>query len=298
MSALETNIRNVLSTLTPKLQTLHQTSPRPIILGITGLQGSGKSTWASLIVKLLTAEHNLSAITVSLDDFYKTHNDLVARRELDPDNKLYRTRGQPGTHDEKLAAQFFQDLQAYRGESGLKIPSFDKSKFNGEGDRAATEDWPIVQQKPDVVVFEGWCVGFRPLSVEAVQEKHRQALAGELSVNSPANHTLEHLLEVNKCLQRYCETFMGPEHFDFMIHIDTDDLQNVYKWRLEQEHKLIAAKGTGMTDDEVVAFINGYMPGYEIYLGGLRNGFFEGKKGSQIRVLLGVGREVVQVEEL
>ncbi|PVI07918.1 D-glycerate 3-kinase-like protein [Periconia macrospinosa] len=298
MSSLETNIRNVLSKVAPKLQALHQTSPRPIILGITGLQGSGKSTWASHVVKLLTSEHNLFTVTVSLDDFYKTHSDLIARREQDPSNKLYRTRGQPGTHDEKLAAQFFQDLKSYRGDGELKIPSFDKSKFNGEGDRAAKEDWPTMNRKPDVVVFEGWCVGFRPLSAEAVREKHQLALAGKLPVNTPAKHQVEHLLEVNECLRRYCEAFMGPQHFDFMIHIDTDSLRNVYKWRLEQEHKLIAAKGTGMSDDQVAAFIDGYMPGYELYLEGLRGGFFDGGDGRQIRVLLDIERAVTRVEEM
>ncbi|CAI6338637.1 unnamed protein product [Periconia digitata] len=298
MSPLETNIRNVLSTLAPKLQAFRQPSSRPIILGITGLQGSGKSTWASVVVKLLTTEYNLSAITVSLDDFYKTHDDLIARRKQDPDNKLYRTRGQPGTHDEKLAARFFHDLEAFGGGGEVRIPSFDKSMFNGEGDRATQENWPIIRQKPDVVVFEGWCVGFRPLSTEAVHEKHQSALASKLPINTPAKHKVDHLLDVNECLQRYCEAFMGPKHFDFMIHIDTDDLRNVYKWRLEQEHKLIAAKGTGMSDEQVAAFIDNYMPGYELYLDELRRGFFDERNGNQMRVLLDVERAVKKVEEL
>jgi D-glycerate 3-kinase len=296
--SLEANIRQVLKTLLPKIQTLHETTTRPIILGITGLQGSGKSTWASLIVRLLASEHHLHAVTVSLDDFYKTHDDLVARRNKDPGNKLYRTRGQPGTHDEELAAQFFRDLAEYRGESEMKIPSFDKSLFNGEGDRAPMQDWPKMEKKPDVVVFEGWCVGFRPLPKSGVEKKHRLALEGKMPVNTPASHKLEHLLEVNDHLTKYCEVFMGPQHFDFMIHIDTNNLRNVYQWRLEQEHKLIAAKGTGMRDDEVAAFIDGYMPGYELYLEALREGFFDAGEGRQVRVVLDVEREIEKVEQL
>ena len=116
-------------------------------------------------------------------------------------------------------------------------------------------------------------------------------------MNTPANHKAEPLIEVNEYLRRYCDMFMGPQHFDFMIHIDTDDLQNVYKWRLEQEHKMIAAKGRGMSNEEVVTFIDGYMPGYELYLEKLRKGFFE-KEGQQIRVVLDTDRDVVNIEEL
>ncbi|KAF2690899.1 P-loop containing nucleoside triphosphate hydrolase protein [Lentithecium fluviatile CBS 122367] len=297
MSPLESSIRRVLNLLLPKIHSLHKSSPQPIILGITGLQGSGKSTWASLIVKLLTSEHGLNTITISLDDLYKSHDDLIAWREKDSRNKLYRTRGQPGTHDEQLAAQFFAELRGCKGNDALKIPRFDKSKFNGEGDRVPEEEWPRITTKPDVVVFEGWCVGFQPLSLADVEKKQQLASAGKLPVNTPAKHKLEHLLEVNESLKKYCDTFMGPQHFDFMIHIDTDDLLNVYRWRLEQEHKLIAAKGTGMKDEEVRAFVDGYMPGYELYLDRLRVGFFD-EKGKQVRVVLDGERGVDRVEEL
>ncbi|KAF1960075.1 P-loop containing nucleoside triphosphate hydrolase protein [Byssothecium circinans] len=298
MAYLEAKVRRALDILIPKIQALRGTSSRPIILGITGLQGSGKSTWASLIVKLLGTEYGLNAITVSLDDFYKTHQGLIARREKDPENKLYRTRGQPGTHDEQLAAQFFKNLSEFKEGDELRIPSFDKSQFNGEGDRAPEDFWPIITRKPDVVVFEGWCVGFQPLSAPQISEKRNLALEGKLPVNTLTQHSLEHLLEVNESLARYCEAFMGPRHFDFMIHIDTDDLRNVYKWRLEQEHKLIAAKGTGMKDEEVSAFIDGYMPGYEMYLDGLREGFFGEEKGKQVRVVLDGGRAMEKMEVL
>lgn len=298
MATIESNVGRVLDLLLPKILAARDSSARPVVLGITGLQGSGKSTWASILVRLLTSEHNLRSITVSLDDFYKTHSHLLARREQDPENKLYRTRGQPGTHDEQLAAHFFQDLEDYRGDGELKIPSFDKGSFNGEGDRAPHLEWPSITTKPDVVIFEGWCVGFQPLSRSQVQHVHELAVAGQLLINAPANHELEHLLEVNACLERYCNTFMGPRHFDFMVHIDTDDLRNVYTWRLEQEHRMIAAKGTGMKDEQVRAFIDGYMPSYELYLDQLRSGLFGAEKGKQVRVVLDSKRGVERIEKL
>ncbi|KAI2485375.1 d-glycerate 3-kinase [Pyrenophora tritici-repentis] len=297
MSSPENNIRRTFEVLFPKIHHHRQQSSDPIILGITGLQGSGKSTWASMVVKILSQEHNLHTITVSLDDFYKTHDELVARREQDPSNKLYRTRGQPGTHDEQLAQKFFHDLKEYNGQGKLQIPSFDKSKFNGEGDRAPESEWPTITQKPDVVVFEGWCVGFQPVSQAFLEERYLLAKAGKLTINTPADHQLSHLLDVNENLKRYCDAFMGPKHFDFFIHIDTDNLRNVYTWRLQQEHKMIESKGSGMSDEQVRAFIDGYMPSYEIYLDQLCKGLFE-HKGKMVRVSLNREREIEGIEEL
>lgn len=297
MATLDSNIRRVLDKLLPKIQSQRKSSSKPVLIGITGLQGSGKSTWASRIVQILSEEHHLNTIAISLDDLYKTHDDLVSQRDKDPENKLYRTRGQPGTHDEQLAARFFTELREYTGAGSLKIPSFDKSQYNGEGDRVPETNWPTISSKPDVVVFEGWCIGFRPLPSPSIQEKHSLALSGKLPINTPANHQLAHLLDINDHLKRYCDAFMGPQHFDFFIHIDTEDLRNVYTWRLEQEHKMIQVKGSGMSDEQVRAFVDGYMPSYEMYLDGLRDGFFE-DRGRMVRVVLDRERGVEKLEEL
>jgi D-glycerate 3-kinase len=293
MSALDSNIQRVFETLLPKILARHQSSTSPVVLGITGLQGSGKSTWAAKIVQLLRS-HHLCTLAISLDDLYKTHDDLIAQRIRNPENNLYRTRGQPGTHDEKLAEQFFNDIRGY--QSPLRIPSFNKSKFNGEGDRAPRSEWPTITSKPDVIVFEGWCVGFRPLTSSEVEQKLAQAPKNPIS--SLAKYQLRHLLEVNENLKNYCNAFMGPPHFDFLIHIDTNDLRNVYTWRLQQERQLIKEEGVGMTDEEVSAFIDGYMPGYELYLEKLREGFFDEKSGRQFRVLLDKERHIEKVEVL
>ena len=303
-NSLESTIHHTLTTLVPKIHQALKSSPHPLILGITGLQGSGKSTWASLIVSLLRNEHNLRAITISLDDVYKTHNDLIAQRDAHAENRLYRTRGQPGTHDERLAGEFFAAVRR-RGGGGseVRIPRFDKSGFGGEGERLPESEWSKVEGGVDVVVFEGWCVGFRALSDGQVKARWEAAIAAsqatgmsEACATALVDHRLEHLLEVNANLRRYNRTFMGPEHFDFLVHLDTEDLQNVYHWRLQQEHAMIKAKGSGMTDEAVVAFVRGYMPAYELYLDGLREGFFGPGTERQVRVVLDREREVKLVD--
>lgn len=60
-----------------------------------------------------------------------------------------------------------------------KIPSYDKSAFNGAGDRRPESEWETVNAEGDppveVVVFEGWCVGFRALSDPEVERKWEAA---------------------------------------------------------------------------------------------------------------------------
>jgi D-glycerate 3-kinase len=301
------NIHQVLDYILPYIQEHHATAEpparntkRPFILALTGLQGSGKSTWTTALVQALNEQHKLRTINLSLDDLYLDHEDLVQLRNDNASNKLLQTRGQPGTHDTALAVTFFDGL-AKTADDTL-IPVFDKSKFNGEGARAPKQTWPRVPagEVVDVVVFEGWCVGFQPLDEQAIQKKQEDALKitaeSEYPVVTLGDHKLEHLVQANTSLRHYCDWFMGPQHLDFLVHLDTDDLVNVYQWRIQQEHALHAIKNEGMTDEQVVDFVRGYMPAYELYLDQLRDGFFgldkTARKG-QLRVVLDRDRTVV-----
>ena len=44
----------------------------------------------------------------------------------------------------------------------VPIPRYDKSQQGGRGDRAPRDTWPVVRGPVDVVLFEGWMLGFRP----------------------------------------------------------------------------------------------------------------------------------------
>lgn len=97
-------------------------------------------------------------------------------------------------------------------------------------------------------------------------------------------------------------------------HSDAEDTQYVYKWRLEQEAALRAAKGTGMTDEQVVKFVNGceylytsmtlteaneYLdyPAYELYTDVLREGIYK-EPGKQLRLVVGSDRRVKEVHKI
>ncbi|KAJ5761083.1 hypothetical protein N7520_008239 [Penicillium odoratum] len=298
------NIDNVLYHILPRIKqhkAAQSTNPtkHPFVLALTGLQGSGKSTWTDALASTLRNKHNYQTINISLDDLYLDHDDLVTLRKTNSRNKLLQTRGQPGTHDKALSVSFFRSLNS----SEILLPSFDKRLFNGEGGRVSSQQWERVPAGDiDVVIFEGWCVGFLPLAEDQVRMRWNKAGKSASDSMFPTatlkEHVLEHLLEVNENLRQYCELFMGPKHFDYLVHLDTNDLVNVYQWRVQQEHALWNRKARGMTDEEVVEFVKGYMPAYELYLDRLREGIFSEEGKGQLRVVLDQEREIIAVEDV
>lgn len=116
----------------------------------------------------------------------------------------------PSTHDVKTGIELFDALS--NRKSNIKVPSYDKSQFNGAGDRKPESEWDTVNregQKPvEVVVFEGWCVGFRALSDAEVEKKwtqaKEQAAKNDGSYKGRLGHLkLEDVLFVNKKLREY-----------------------------------------------------------------------------------------------
>ncbi|PWW74007.1 P-loop containing nucleoside triphosphate hydrolase protein [Tuber magnatum] len=262
----------------------------PFFFGLSGPQGSGKSTLvAALAATLRTYPHSLNVVVFSVDDFYLTHADQVALRELHPDNRLVRHRGEPGTHDIELAKKVFRSLHH---QQETKIPSYDKSAFEGQGDRADEVSWEVVGGPYDLVIFEGWCVGLRPLPDHAVEEAWNEGRT--LGKGTLGEHSLEHLLFVNTKLKDY-DTI--TDSLDALVHIDAEDISWVYDWRIQQEHGLISSRGSGMTDDQVIEFVNGYMPAYELYIDNLRRGCFKAK-GRQLRLVIGKDRNIVEIANL
>jgi len=129
-------------------------SRKPLIVGINGGQGSGKSTLCRFL-EVLLAQRGVRAVTLSLDDLYLTHDERA--RLASNVHPLFATRGVPGTHGVGMGLAIVEDLLAGRS---FTLPRFDKAR----DDRSA--DGEVISGPVDVLLFEGWCVGAKPQTPE------------------------------------------------------------------------------------------------------------------------------------
>lgn len=241
----------------------------PMIVGLQGPQGSGKTTVTEGVQKNLEKEGKRTAV-LSIDDFYLTHDKLEELKELYPENKLLHGRGQPGTHDMQLGTKILSQLKESKDGTTVRLPIFDKSKFNGEGDRI--EETVDVVTPIDVVIFEGWCMGFYPIPADALEELYQAAKVGRATGSGGkapffTQHSLESLQQVNTILAGYLDWY---RLIDAFVILRPQNLFNVFTWRLQAEHAMKAKGKSGMTDDQVHDFVARYMPGYEIFGDGPR----------------------------
>ncbi|CAG8512453.1 7785_t:CDS:2 [Paraglomus brasilianum] len=286
-------------------------SLKPLIIGISGIQGCGKTTLVSNVVRKLDQDHNLVAVSFSADDFVHTYEKQVQIKLNNSQNRLLEKRGLPGTHDVAFCRDTFAALckaqyeyatrigETEKEASPVLVPKYDKSCYNGKGDRVPEDQWQRILPPIDCILFDGWFLGFKHLPDEVLSRIYNDALRRPNGEEKPLflSHALSHLLTINNNLKEY-ETSLYP-FIDIFIHIDTEDINVVYKWRLEQEHRMIAKGMTGMTDIEVKEFVNRYMPAYELYLPKLReNSFFEQNghsfediSGRHLRLLIDENRD-------
>lgn len=232
-------VERVCRPLADLAQAKHTAKQGTAIVALCGAQGSGKSTIAQATCRLL-GDRGLKAVTVSLDDLYLPHAERQRlAREVHP---LLATRGPPGTHDVQLGLQL---LGALGGARTIALPRFDKAT----DDPAPAAARPQFQGPADVVIFEGWCVGARPQPREALRAPHNALERDE----DPDDRWRSF---VNTALAAaYPPLF---EARDALVMLQAPDFDVVVRWREEQEEKLRARTGRGMTPAEVARFVAHY----------------------------------------
>ena len=192
------------------------------IIGLSGGQGAGKSTITQILKLILEIKYNLIVVCFSIDDFYKTLNERTGLAKNV--NKLFKTRGVPGTHDTNLINKIFVDLSKKKFRPML-IPRFDKSR----DDRFPKKYWQKVKKKPKVIIFEGWCVGAKP-------QKNKNLLKPVNILEKRQDLDLKWRSRVNNELKNaYKKIF---RKIDMLIFLKVPSFNCVYKWRLLQERKL------------------------------------------------------------
>ena len=245
-------VGKVVVPLAERLRDSHRLNGQRPIVGISGAQGSGKTTLALVLGEWLERESGLAMACLSLDGLYlrKAQRQEMSRKV----HSLLETRGVPGTHDVARAEELLDLLVDTDHERTFALPVFDKAL----DDRAPAGQWPVVDAPVDVVLFEGWCVGARPQPPGALDEPVN-ALEAERDRSGRWRRY------VNERLRTDYASLFG--RLDLLVMLRVPNFEKVLEWRRLQEEKLrqrlrgesrIRAKPPGMSDEEIAYFVQHY----------------------------------------
>ena len=137
-----------------------------------------------------------------------------------------------------------------RNFKSLEVPAFNKAI----DDRCSKSLWHKVKTKPDVVIFEGWCVGARAqLSsqlkkpINSLEKVYDQGAKWRIYVN-------------NQLKNKYKTLF---NQLDGLLYLKAKNFNLLREWRLKQERKLgVQTKNKKnlkiMSSGDVINFMQSY----------------------------------------
>ena len=134
------------------------------------------------------------------------------------------TRGVPGTHDINMMLNFFRKSKSKKFKR-LKLPSFNKAI----DDRFNKKRWYDLRKRPDVIIFEGWCVG-------AKSEKNTTL---KKTINS-----MEKVKDQKQIWRKYVNQQLKSKYknlysqLNCLIYLKAKNFNLLQKWRFKQERKL------------------------------------------------------------
>ena len=220
---------------------------KPYIVGLAGGQGTGKTTISSIIKIILEKYFKLEVFKISIDDFYKTRKErMTLSKKVHP---MLLTRGVPGTHDINMMLDFFKKSKSKKFKQ-IKLPNFNKAI----DDRFPKNKWNTINKRPDIIIFEGWCVG-------AKAEANKTLKKAINSMEKANDHKLVWRKYVNQQLKTKYKRLYSQ--LNCMIYLKAKNFSLLQKWRLKQEHKLWirTKKKSGhkiMSKGDVINFMQTY----------------------------------------
>ena len=211
------------------------------VQGISGGQGSGKSTFALLLALVFERVFGSRALILSLDDFYLT---LDERKDLSRQvTPLLVTRGVPGTHDVNLMNRVIEDI--CNGQQ-TQIPRFDKAIDDRK------QDLETVASGVDVLIVEGWCLGATGYSQTKIEQQRLYQPVNVLEQNEDVDCVWRNYADSQLKGSGYQRLFQS---FNGLFYLAIPGWEAVMRWRALQETKLVAAvaqqaDNQSRTDDE------------------------------------------------
>jgi len=220
---------------------------RPYFVGLAGGQGTGKTTISTIIKIILSKYFKLNVFRISIDDFYMTRKDRIRlSKRVHP---MLLTRGVPGTHDINMMLSFFRKAKIKKFQR-LKLPTFNKAV----DDRFNKNRWYDLKRRPDIIIFEGWCVGAKSESnitlkktINSMEKAKDQKQIWRKYVNQQLKSKYKNLYSQLNCL----------------IYLKAKNFSLLQKWRLKQERKLwvkskIKSNSKIMSRGDVINFMQTY----------------------------------------
>ena len=222
---------------------------KPRLIGLTGGQGSGKTTLSNFIQLVLKKGFEQKSVGFSIDDIYKSKKDReLLGKKIHP---MCIVRGVPGTHDVDLGLTILDSLNSASHNSLTPIPFFSKL----EDKHKPEDEWIQFRGRPDFIFFDGWFCGAKPISTE-------NWLPPLNKVEKEQDPDGIWSRWYNKELAgKYQELF---NRFDTLIMIKVPNMEHVYESRWLQEKTLEKnlnneqIKKKIMTKDEVIHFVMHY----------------------------------------
>jgi D-glycerate 3-kinase len=134
------------------------------------------------------------------------------------------TRGVPGTHDVDLMLKFFKKVKS-KNFKNFTVPKFNKAI----DDRCKKGLWYKLRSKPDIIIFEGWCVGAKAQTTSELKKPIN-------SLESVYDQGAEWRSYVNKQLKKKYNTLF--KYLDGLLYLKAKNFNLLRIWRLKQERKL------------------------------------------------------------
>ncbi len=201
----------------PRLAT--RSGRSPLVIGICGAQGSGKSTVTEALESRFRAE-GYRVASLSLDDLYLGR--ATRKKVAAATHPLFATRGVPGTHDVALGIATLDSLSQPKQ---TLLPRFDKA----QDEPFPVEQWEAIDGPVDLILFEGWCVGAMPQS-DAELAEPINALERERDQDRGWRD------HVNALLDGVYRDLFG--RLDLLMMLAAPSFDIVTSWRIEQENSL------------------------------------------------------------
>ncbi len=214
------------------------------IIGLSGGQGAGKSTITEILKFILKKKYKLNLCVFSIDDFYKTKKERkLLSKKIHP---LFLTRGVPGTHDLNLMIKTIKQLKKKKFKT-VFIPRFNKSI----DDRHRRSKWQKIKNQPDVIIFEGWCVGAKH-QTNTELKKPLNLIEKKYDPDCKWRKTVNNLLK-----NQYKKLF---NKIDRLVYLQVPNFSHILKWRWlqEQKMKLTLKNKKTMSKSQVKNFIMFY----------------------------------------